>query len=420
MPLRGLPRLSLIALAMLALAAPLLAVVEDTKDFTASPHDYWTRTPHDRFSKLYEQIKSGAVKLDTSSPNAYLTNLLRLLDIPVSSQLLVFSVTSLQSSVIRPGNPRALYFNEDTSVGYVPGGRIEIASFDPEIGGIFYIFSVPTAGGTPVLDRSKRCFNCHAGSFSHHVPGFFVESVIPGDNGGPLDAYRREVSGDSVPFAERYGGWHVTGKFNFTTKANTLGTYYQGKLDTRPNPPGAIFDLANYLTPTSDILPHLLHEHQVGFVNRLVEAAYVTREKMHAAAFGHLSNADTATLNDLATGLVRYMLFADEAPLPGPVEGSAAFTHDFLARKKASANGLSLRDLDLRSRLFKHRCSYMIYSPLWDGMDPTFKQSVYAKLWTALQESPTDKSFAYLPPTEKRAIRQIIKETKSDLPRWWQ
>jgi len=415
MPLRVLPPVA----CLIALMAVAPARAEDTKDFTAPPHNYWTRPPHDRFTRLYEQIKSGTAKLDPSTPNTYLASLLKLLDIPVSSQLLVFSVTSLQSSVVAPNNPRAIYFNEDTYVGYIPRGRIEIASFDPEIGGVFYIFPVPQAGGSPVLDRSNRCFNCHAGDFSHHVPGLFVESVIPGDNGGPLDAYRREESGHAVPFAERYGGWHVTGKFNFVTKANTLGRYYQGKLDTRPNPPGELFDMGRYLASTSDILPHLVHEHQVGFVNRAVEAAYVTRGKVEADQ-GHLNPTDSAKLNDLATGMVRYILFADEAALPGPVEGSADYVRDFEAKKKVATNGMSLRDLDLRKRLFKYRCSYMIYSSLWDGMHPLFKQSVYAKLWAALQENSTDKAFAYLPPTEKREIRQIIKETKSDLPRWWQ
>ena len=413
---RGLLKCGFI-IALMMMAAWLRA--EDTPDFTAAPHNYWQREPHDRFSKLYEQIRTGAVKLDTRTPNAYLASLLKLLDVPVSSQLLVFSVTSLQSNVISPENPRALYFNEDTYVGYVPGGRIEIASFDPEIGGVFYIFPVPREGGTPVLDRSNRCFACHAGSFSHQVPALFVESVIPGNDGVPLDAYRREESGHGVPIAVRFGGWHVTGKFDFATKANTLGTLYKGKLTLRPDPPGTLFDLTRYLAPTSDILPQLLHEHQVGFVNKLVEAAYVSRGRLDAD-HGQLSKADTVTLNTLASGMVRYLLFADEAPLPSAVEGSADFLRDFSARKKAASNGLSLRDLDLHGRLFKHRCSYMIYSTLWDGMNPLFKQSVYVKLWNALQENSADPAFAYLSAGEKHDIRQILKETKNDLPKWWQ
>jgi hypothetical protein len=404
--------------ALIALMTAAALPAADIKDFAAAPHNYWTQPPRDRFTKLFEQIKAGSVRLDESSPNAYLAGLLRALEIPVSSQLLVFSVTSLQSSLISPRNPRALYFNEDTYVGYVPGGRIEIASFDPELGAIFYIFQLPRGGEPPLLDRSNRCFNCHAGSFSHRVPGLFVESVIPGDNGGPLEGFRREESGHGVPYAERFGGWHVTTKLDFPTKANTMGNYYQGRMTTRPNPPGSLFDLQRYLVPTSDIVPQLLHEHQVGFVNRVIEANYTAREKL-AAGDGKTAGAGTAELNELATALVRYVLFADEAKLPAPVRGEGAYARDFTAQKKASSSGLSLRDLDLKTRLMKHRCSYMIYSTLWDGMHPLFKQSVEAKLWNALQENSADRTFAYLPANEKREIRQIIKETKTGLPDWW-
>ncbi len=401
----------------LMMAAPLCGA--DIKDFTAPPHQYWERPPQDRFTQLYKKIQDGSVKLDSTSANAYLASLLRALEIPVSSQLLVFSVTSLQSSLISPSNPRALYFNDDTYVGYVPGGRIEIASFDPELGGIFYIFDVPRGSQPSVADRSQHCFNCHAGSFSHHVPGLFVESVIPGENGGPLDAYRREVSGHGVPFAERLGGWHVTGApQSLLHHGNILGNYFQGKMTTHPNPPGALFDWKNYLAPTSDILPHLLHEHQVGFTNRVVEAVYQTRARLEAS-HNKLTPADAAALNELASGLARYVLFADEAPLPTPVQGDAAFMQAFSQSRKPTPSGASLRDFDLRTRLFKHRCSYMIYSSLWDGMPALFKQSVYAKMWDALQDDSRDPMATHLPVPERRTIRQIIKETKPGLPPLW-
>ena len=413
------PRKTIIRAAIVALmmVAPLRGA--DIKDFAATPHLYWQRPPQDRFSKLYKKIQNDTVKLDGTSANAYLASLLRALEIPVSSQLLVFSVTSLQSNLISPTNPRALYFNEDTYVGYVPGGRIEIASFDPELGGVFYIFDVPRGSQPPAADRSQRCFNCHAGSFSHHVPGLFVESVIPGDNGGPLDAYRREVSGHGVPFAERLGGWHVTGApQSMPHHGNTLGNYFQGQMTTRPNPPGALFDWKNYLAPTSDILPHLLHEHQVGFTNRVIEAVYQTRARLEASQ-NKLTTADAYALNELASGLVRYVLFTDEAPLPAPVQGDPLFMQTFMQSRKATPGGASLSDFDLRTRLFKNRCSYMIYSSLWDGMPAPFKQSVYAKMWSALQDDSHDPISTHLPVPERRSIRQIIMETKTGLPAWW-
>src|SRR5688572_28177651 len=109
-------------------------------DLAAAPHNYYERKTKDRFASLQGEIEAGRVVLDRSSEKAFLLSLLKALEIPASSQMLVFSTTSLQLSLITPSNPRALYFNEDTYLGFVPNGRIEIVSLDPELGGIFYIF----------------------------------------------------------------------------------------------------------------------------------------------------------------------------------------------------------------------------------------------------------------------------------------
>ena len=72
---------------------------------------------------------------------------------------------------------------------------------------------------------------------------------------------------------------------------------------------------------------------------------------------------------------------------------------------------MSLRDLDLRTRLFKHRCSYMIHSAAFAGLPPALKQRVFAQLRTALNGAEQDPDFAYLPSAEKKAIAQILTET---------
>ena len=129
-------------------------------DLEAPEHDYWNRPLNDPFTKLKDDLEQGRMNLDESSEKAYLESLLEALKIPVSSQMLVYSTTSLQLSLISPRTPRALYFNEEIYLGYVQGGRIEIVSIDPEIGGIFYIFDIPRNGKRPVAERSRRCMNC--------------------------------------------------------------------------------------------------------------------------------------------------------------------------------------------------------------------------------------------------------------------
>src|SRR5204862_3933954 len=135
----------------------------------------------------------------------------KILDVPVSSQTLVFSTTSLQLSLISPSNPRAIFFSEDIYVGYIPGGRIEVLSLDPELGAIFYIFDIPREPGPIRYERSNRCLNCHATDDTGYVPGLVIRSVAPAANGASLDSFRRLQSGHGIPFAERFGGWQVTG-----------------------------------------------------------------------------------------------------------------------------------------------------------------------------------------------------------------
>lgn len=410
------------ALCLLCFAAAALAQ-PTYRDFDAPPHNYSTRTPQDRFTKLIASLESGALALDRSSEHAFLRSLLKTLDIPVSSQLLVFSTTSLQLSLISPANPRAIYFNDDIYLGYIPGGRIELVALDPELGAVFYIFDIPRPAETRPLriERSARCMNCHAGDDTGHVPGLVVKSVVPGPSGGSLTAYRIEQSGHAIPYADRFGGWHVTGRHAISNHwGNLTGRFLNGELVKITNAPGQRYDWAKFPANTSDILPHLILEHQAGFVNRAVEAAYRTRTALHASG-GKLTAEQTRELDDQADTLVRYLLFTDEPALPaGGVTGNADYTRDFLATRRADANGNSLRDLDLRTRLFKHRCSYMIYSPSFTGLPKEIKDRVLSRLRTALADgAASDPLSHHLPAAEKRAIRAILRATLPGLPANW-
>jgi hypothetical protein len=384
------------------------------------PHNYFERRPTDKFTQMRDAFESGEIPLDRSSEKAYVISLLKALDIPVSSQMLVFSTTSLQLSLISPSNPRALYFNDEVYLGYVPGGRIEIVSLDPKLGGIFYIFDIAINGVSLSIERSERCMNCHAGEDTGQVPGLVIKSVIPGPTGGSLTAYRLAQTGHGIPFDQRFGGWHVTGEHAITNHlGNFTGELAAGSLTKIPNPPGKRFRFEKYPAATSDILPHLLHEHQAGFVNRVVEAAYRARTALHVGN-GQLTPVQAAELDKQARIITRYLLFADEVSLPaGGVEGTAEYKEDFRRNRRATADGLSLKDFDLRTRLFKHRCSYMIYSPVFAGLPPEMKQRVYAMLGQALNLTAANPEFTYLPLPEKRAIRDILKATLTDLPQGW-
>jgi len=408
----------LLLLPAFALANDVAGAVQSYRDFEAPPHNYRIRQPQDRFTLRKEDLKRDP-RLDRSSEKAFLVSFLKILDIPVSSQLLVFSTTSLQLRFISPSNPRAIYFSEDIYVGYIPGGRLEVVGIDPELGAIFYIFDIPRESDAILYERSDRCMNCHAGEDTGYIPGLVAKSVIPGPGGGSLDAFRIVQSGHGISLSDRFGGWHVTGTFNLTNHwGNLTGRFIEGSLRTFPNMPGTRFDFGKYAANTSDILAHLLHEHQVGFVNRAVEAGYRARTALFLSD-GKLTPAQSQELDGQADILTRYLLFADEAPLPpGGIKPDPAYQADFLANRRRNAEGASLKDLDLETRMFKYRCSYMIYSPAFQGLPSLLKVRIYSLMKKALSAEGAS-GFAYLATSEKRTIRSILKSTLDDLPASW-
>jgi hypothetical protein len=406
---------------LIAVVLASTAVALADYDLEDARHDYWKRPLTDRFTKLKAELEAGRVQLDSTGEKACLLSLLKQLDVPMTSQMLVFSTTSLQLRFISPRNPRAIYFNEDVYVGFIPGGNLEVVSLDPQVGGVFYIFPIPRNGEAVRIERSTRCMNCHSREDTGYVPGLVVKSVVPGPTGGSLKAFRQAQSGHGIPYADRFGGWYLTGKHGIAEHwGNLIGRYQDGALQKQPIEPGRLFDFGRYPVGTSDVLPQLIHEHQVGFANRVIEAAYFTRQTIGDKAANALTPDENQALDTKARALTRYLLFADEAPLPaGGVEGDAAFKTDFLATRRAIPAGASLKDFDLKTRLFRFRCSYMIYSNVFQGLPEMMKQRVYRRLAQALDVQRPDREYAYLPPVEKQAIRTILKGTLSGLPKAW-
>src|SRR5262245_21421066 len=123
--------------------SPLIA-----EDFQGSAHTmpyddevigYRAKTPTDHIAKLQARIAGGEVKLKWDEKFGYLPALLDALNIPQSSQMLVFSRTSLQKRAINPRNARAIFYSDDVYVGYIPDApMMEISAVDPKLGSVFY------------------------------------------------------------------------------------------------------------------------------------------------------------------------------------------------------------------------------------------------------------------------------------------
>jgi hypothetical protein len=375
---------------------------------------YLTGATDDAIAALNRRIREGEVALRFDEANGYLRSVLEALEVPVESQTLVFSPTSLQASAIQVDNPRALYFNDTVAIGWIRGADLlEAAVQDPRQGVILYELA-QEAGGTPQFRRNNECLQCHLAWDTLGVPGMLTLSTAP-----RLDdkAYALGfVTDHRSPFRERWGGWYVTGSHG--------SAGHMGNVPVAPEDRGkrlvasptrelksveGIFDLTGYLTPHSDVVALLVLNHQAHAGNLITRLAWEAR----VAAAGGAGGA--ARVRDAAASLVDYFLFVDEIPLM-TVRGYSGFTETFSARGPRDGQGRSLRQLDLQRRLFRYRCSYMIYSPAFDALPPAARDAVYGRLWSVLSGQDRSPRYRSLSLADRRAIVEILRATKTGLP----
>ncbi|MGV3532467.1 MAG: hypothetical protein ACO1QR_08860, partial [Chthoniobacteraceae bacterium] len=190
--------------------------------FDEPPIGYSEATADDPIAKLQEKIAKGEVKLEWDDQHGYLPALLKELQVPVSSQMLVFSKTSLQRKLIAPETPRALYFNDDVYLGFIPGSpKLEIAAQDPKLGSIFYTLEQEKVR-RPKFVRDADCLRCHGTARSLGVPGPVLRSIAT-DKSGELETGKEtEQVNHCTPIAERWAGWYVTGKHGDQTHLGNL------------------------------------------------------------------------------------------------------------------------------------------------------------------------------------------------------
>jgi len=395
----------------------------------------------DRVALLWQNLHSGAVKLETGSEQAFLGSLLDLLDIPVESQVLVFSKTSLQNNLISPGTPRAIYYNEDCYIGWVPGGMIEIIAVNPKGEPQFYTLDGPTAAGkAPLLLPSEQCFSCHETTRTNRVKGPLVRSVYTDAQGQPLLRHGSFVTTPASPLTERWGGWYVTGQHGADLHMGNVTATEVGDEVTLPKTAGANWmDLKQklpkgvYLTHTSDIVALMLLEHQCAVQNAFTAGAKATLEAMERQrgiqdAFGEIATdvpqgSARKVIQHHAELILDEMLFKNEYPLQeGGIEGSPAFQDAFRKGRICSSSGRSLKDFQLGARLFKYRCSYMIYSTAFAALPDVLKSEIFHQLTghltTADNRDATDDA-AVLSTSEREHIRDILLETQADYARWF-
>jgi hypothetical protein len=370
-------------------------------------------------SRLARQLEDGKVQLEFKEGGlGYLPSLLERLGVNPDSQALVFSKTSFQAAKIGPRNPRAIYFNDDVAVGWVRGGDgFEIAAADPKQGVVFYTLDIRKVD-QPRLTRREECLHCHQGPATLGVPGIFVGSVYPNAGGMP---YRQGaiITDHRTAFGDRWGGWYVNAvRGEQRDRANAVAPDPAEPLSLetagRQNLTSLLkeFNPTGYLTPVSDIVALMTFEHQTQMTNLITRLGWQTRIAQHDAGRAQDLSADIEAL-------VAYMLFADEAPLPEPVQGVSTFASTFPQRGPRDRQGRSLRDFDLQKRMFRYPLSYMIYSAAFDALPGIIRERVYQRLYEVLSGSGQNKKFARLSDEDRRSILQILRDTKPSLPGYW-
>ncbi len=362
---------------------------------------YGTTDANTVVEALNRKLADRSASLVFDEKSGYLKSVLDLLNIPVESQVLVYTQTSLQAQHITMTNPRAIYFNDTVSVGYVRGGGLlEIVAQDAALGSVFYAVRQERAPA-PTFGREQQCLRCHLSWDTLGVPGQTILSTFPRKdendyaNGFTVDHYR--------PIEDRWGGWYVTGKRVPARHAGNLPLFMPNRVATPPPAKVSLegqFDLSGYPTPYSDIVALMVMEHQAHLFNLLTRATWESKVGVESR------------VAEAADAIADYMLFVDEAPIVvGPIEGSSGFTETFIAAGKRDAKGRSLRDLDLRTRLQKYPLSYMIDSATFQALPVAVKSLVMGKINRVLAGDEAGPKYAHLTPAIRQAIVEILKAT---------
>jgi hypothetical protein len=374
---------------------------------------YRTRPLADPVARLNRELRDGRLQLKFEGPSGYLRSALEALHIPVESQVALFSQDSLQRQLINSTNPRAIFFNDTVSVAWVRGGFIEVASQDPRQGIVFYALD-NEAVAQPQFVRRQDCLSCHYSYSTSGVPGMLDRS------------YAQFKVDHSIPLDQRWGGWFVTGQPNAMRHQGNRVTTTGEDLPASATWPSlnVKFDASAYPSAQSDIVALLAFDHQMKGMNLIARIGWEARVAEFAAANGGSAAAlpkgvaDDAPipLADAAREVVDYFLFVDEAPFPAPVRGSSGFAEWFERQGPRDTTGRSLRQLDLSRRLLRYPCSYLIYTDAFAALPDAAKGAIYRRFWEVLTGADRDPKYRRLSAVDRRAIIEILRDTKDDLP----
>lgn len=405
-------------------------------DFDKAPISYRESEPTNSISRLQDQLNRGEVSFDHDDDFGYLKSVLNALDVPVESQMLVFSKTSLQLRRITPRTPRAIYFNDDVYIGFCQRGDVlEVSTADPKLGTVFYTLDQEKVAKPFFQRNNDNCLVCHSSSRTGGVPGHVIRSLYADAGGQPIFSAGSRMVDHTTPMKQRWGGWYVTGTHGDQNHLGNLVVKGRRVIEPVDNTQGENvtsledrFKVDRYLTPHSDIVALMVLEHQALVHNRITKASFAARQALHDEKTmnevlgndkDHRLESTGRRIESAAEDLVESLLFVDEAKLTAPVKGTAGYRETFVKNGPRDGQGRSLRDLDMNERMFKYPCSFLIYSESFDGLPEETQVVVWEQMWQVLSGADQSEKYAHLTADDRRTIAEIIQATKSDLPEYW-
>lgn len=423
------------ALYTIWLLACIAAAASAGDEFEQPPISYSQATPDNAVSRLQAKLREGSIQLEFDPARGYLPALLKALNVPVESQTLVFSKTSMQRTRIAPKTPRALYFNDDVYVGYCQEGVVmEVSVADPTLGAVFYTVDQQALAKPALIRQTDNCLQCHSTNVNVQIPGHLLRSVFPDAAGLPLLAEGSHRVDQTTPLADRWGGWYVTGTHgdqkhlgNFIAKTRPLDRPIDNSKGQNVVDLSDRLATSNYLTGHSDIVALMVLEHQTFVHNLLTQANYVTRQALEYNAkmgkvlgeeSGGLLESVSRRITNAGEKLLEGLLFADEARLTAPIAGGSGFAEVFTQAGPRDSQGRSLREFDLKTRIFKYPCSYLIYSEAFDRLPDEMRAYLRGRLQSILTDAnhaKANEKFAHLTASDRRAILEILRDTKPKL-----
>ena len=383
----------------------------------------------DAVTRLQKELSSGRTQIECEPGHGYLVSVLKKLNVPINSQVLVWSKTSSQADHTSPETPRALYFNDDVYVGWAQGdGILDVIAMDPQKGPIFFSLDQHRSA-SPRFVRDSSCMSCHFSNKTLNVPGLVIRSVFAKQDGTPTAQLNSFVAGHNNPLSQRWGGWYVTGTHARDTHMGNafldVSLDIQNLEHLKLQPTSNLtdlstrFDTSKYLSASSDTVALMVLDDAVRMQNMITRARF---QALHAVHDPLLKSEPKDYRQNLieraAEPLLAYMLFRDESPLHGPVAGVTDFAEQFARNGPRDGKGRSLRELDLKTRLFKYPCNYQIYSAGFDAIPKEMKDYLWKRLYEILTGLDHAPRYRGMSSEDRRNVMGILLETKHEFRAW--